>query len=69
MRGDQEKQTGKTTRRSRLVRGKDQSLQAEEALGDGQVEKSRQAVWNPEKGERDPLRRFSSSIASQPLVP
>jgi hypothetical protein len=47
----------------------DGSLLAEEVLGDGQVEKSRQAVWNPEQGERDPLRRERSSIASQPLVP
>ncbi len=48
---------------------RDGSLLVEEVLGSGQTEKGRQAVWNSEKGERDPLRRFSSSIASQPLVP
>jgi hypothetical protein len=69
VRGDQEKQTGKTTRRSRLVRGKDQPLQAEEASGSGQPEEGRYAFWNPEEGEGDPLSCFGSSIASQPLVP
>lgn len=41
----------------------------EEALDGGQAEKGHQAVWNPEKGERNPLRLICSSIASQPLVP
>jgi len=45
------------------------SLQAEEALGDGQSEEDRQAFWNPEEGESDPLNRFGSGVASQPLVP
>lgn len=39
------------------------------ALGGGQSEESRQAVWKPEEGESDLLRRFRSSVASQPLVP
>ncbi len=41
----------------------------EEALDGGQAEKGHQAVWNPEQGERNPLRLICSSIASQPLVP
>jgi hypothetical protein len=41
----------------------------EEALGGGQAKKGCQAVWNPEQGERNPLRLICSSIASQPLVP
>ena len=48
---------------------RDGSLLAGEVLGSGQAEKSRQALWNPEQGERDPLRCFSSSIASLPFVP
>lgn len=47
----------------------DGALLAEAVLGGGQIEKGCQAVWNPEKDERDPVRRFSSNIASQPLVP
>ena len=47
----------------------DGSLLAEELLDGGQAEKGCQAVWNPEEGERDPLLRERSSIASQPLVP
>ncbi len=42
---------------------------AEEMLGDDQAEKGRQTVWNPEQGERITLTLFSSSIASQPLIP
>src|SRR5215469_4820282 len=54
----------------RLLRRKEGlTADREEGLGGGQAEKGRQAVWNPEKGERDPLRRFRSSIASQPLIP
>lgn len=30
---------------------------------------TQQVVWNPEKGERDPLTLICSSIASQPLIP
>lgn len=40
-----------------------------EVLGDGQAEKGRQALWNPEEGESDPLSLICSSVASQPLVP
>ncbi len=79
-RGDQAKETEKggaiKQKRQKKPLGEacfseagDGSLLAEEALGSGQAEKGRQAVWDPEQGERDPLRRFSSSIASQPLVP
>ncbi len=44
-------------------------MQTEDALGDGQAEEGRQALWKPEQGERDPLRCFRSSVASQSLVP
>lgn len=40
-----------------------------EVVGGGQAEKGRQAVWNPEQGERDPLLRGISGLASQPLLP
>jgi hypothetical protein len=68
-RGDQVKKTGKGARRSLLRRRRDGSLLAEEALSGGQAEKGRQAVWNPEQGERDPLCCFSSSIAREPFSP
>lgn len=45
------------------------TLLADEGLGGGQTEKGRQAVCNPEQGKGDPLRRFCSGIAGQPLIP
>ncbi len=69
-RGDQAKKTGKAARRSRLLREMRMvHRSAEEVSGGGQTEKGRQAIWNPEQGERDPLRLICSSIASEPLVP
>ncbi len=69
-RGDQAKKTGKAARRSRLLREMRMvHRSAEEVSGGGQAEKGRQAIWNPEQGERDPLRLICSSIASEPLVP
>lgn len=44
-------------------------LLAGEGLDGGQAEKDCQAIWNPEQGERDLLRRIRSSIASEPLIP
>jgi hypothetical protein len=46
-----------------LRKGRDHDL-AEAALGGSESKEGRQAVWNPKKGERDPLHRFCSSIAS-----
>lgn len=40
-----------------------------EVLGGGQAEKGCHAVWNPEKGERDPISLIGSSITSQSLLP
>jgi len=36
----------------------DGSRLSEEELDGDQAEKGRQAIWNPEKGERNPLLRF-----------
>jgi len=63
---------GDRTSRSEMQvspRDADGSRLPEEMSGGGQAEKGCQAVWNPEQGERNPLRLIRSSIASQSLIP
>lgn len=67
--GDQEKQAEKPLGEAGSSEERGGSPQAEVALGGGQAEKGRQAVWYPEKGEGDLLTHFGSGIASQPLIP
>src|SRR5437868_5360466 len=52
-----------------LSEERDGSRHPEGMLGGGQSEKGHQAVWNPEKGEGNPLSLICSSIASEPFSP